>query len=214
MNLFICLSQSLQVDKHVLIVLPKLLYLLFFERTVVFESGNLLVLLLDYDRHLLCLSFKIYQCLLCLFKFLSNCILHRVVPFVDLSQLHLILYFLLLKLVLELLFALLRLVQRDLLLQRIILHLLNLEQQVLDLAIELLENALVLLDHASHLHVVLFVLMLLQVVDEGLGRCACLLEELIDATVIREQVIFAKARLEVRLERRSSHLRLQHLVLL
>ena len=91
---------------------------------------------------------------------------------------------------------------------------LNLEQQVLDLAIELLEDALVLLDHSGHLHVVLFVLLLLEVVDEGLGRGARLVEELIDATVIREQVIFAKARLEVRLERRSSHLRLQHLVLL
>ena len=91
---------------------------------------------------------------------------------------------------------------------------LNLEQQILDLAIELLEDALVLLDHAGHLHVVLFVLLLLEVVDEGLGRGARLVEELIDATVIREQVIFAKARLEVRLERWGSHLRLQHLVLL
>ena len=72
-----------------------------------FESGDLLILLLDYDRHLLCLSFKIYQCLLCLFKFLSDCILNRVITLVYLSYLDLILYFLLLKLVLELLLALL-----------------------------------------------------------------------------------------------------------
>ena len=179
-----------------------------------FESGDFLVLLLDDDRHLFCLSFKVYKCLLCLFKFLSDCILHRIVPFVDLSQLDLILYFLLLNLVLKLLFALLRLVQGDLLLQRIILHLLNLEQQVLDLAIELLEDALVLLDHAGHLHVVLFVLLLLEVVDEGLGRGARLVEELIDAAVIREQMILAETWLEVRLEGRGRHLRLQHLVLL
>ena len=87
--------------------MPQLLYLLLFERTVVFESGDLLVLLLDDDRHLFRLSFKVYQRLLCLFKFLSDRILHRIVPFVDLSQLDLILYFLLLNLVLELLFALL-----------------------------------------------------------------------------------------------------------
>ena len=87
---------------------------------------------------------------------------------------------------------------------------LNLEQQVLDLAIEILEDALVLLDHTGHLHVSLFVLLLLEVVDEGLGRSARLLEELIHATVIRErkQVILTEARLEVCLERRSSHLRL------
>ena len=98
--------------------------------------------------------------------------------------------------------------------QRIILHLLNLQQQVLDLAIELLEDALVLLDHAGHLHVVLFVLLLLEVVDEGLGRGARLVEELIDATVICEQVILAETRLKVWLEGRGRHLRLKHLVLL
>ena len=66
---------------------------------------------------------------------------------IDLSQFNLCIDFLLLHLSLKLLLALLGLVNRDLLLQSTVLHLLILKHNRLNLTIELLEYQFVLLDH-------------------------------------------------------------------
>ena len=82
-------------------------------------------------------------------------------PFVGLGELDLGIHLLLLELSLKLLLTLLALIESDLLLELVVLHLLVLKEKGLDLAIELLENHLVLLDH--HLHIVLLLLLAVRV---------------------------------------------------
>ena len=122
-----------------------------------FKCGNFFILLLNDNRHLLSLCFQINQRLLCLFKFLGDSILNRIISFIDLGKLDLSLDFLLLHLVLKLLLTLLGLIKSYLLLECIVLHLLNLQQKILDLAIQLLEYALVLLNHC-YLHIIVLLL--------------------------------------------------------
>ena len=122
-----------------------------------FKCGNFFILLLNDNRHLLSLCFQINQRLLCLFKFLGDSILNGIISFIDLGKLDLSLDFLLLHLILKLLLSLLGLIESYLLLQCIVLHLLNLQQKILDLAIQLLEYALVLLNHC-YLHIIVLLL--------------------------------------------------------
>ena len=69
----------------------------------------------------------------------------------SLGELHLCIDLLLLHLVLKLLLPLGRLVECDFLLQRAVLHLLILEQQVLDLSLQLLQHQLILLHNDLHI---------------------------------------------------------------
>lgn len=85
--------------------------------------------------------------MLSLIQFLGNDCLHIVIAFEDLSKLDLGIHLILLHFVLELLLALLSLIEGNLLLQCAIFHLLVLKHERLHLAIELLENHLIVLDH-------------------------------------------------------------------
>jgi len=85
--------------------------------------------------------------MLCLIQFLGNDCLHIVIALEDLGKLDLGVHLILLHLVLELLLALLCLIEGDLLLQSTIFHLLVLKHKRLYLAVKLLENHLIMLNH-------------------------------------------------------------------
>ena len=116
------------------------------------KRADLLILLLNDHGHLLGLRLKVDQSLLRLLQFKRNGTLHILIALADLSKLDLSIHFVLLHLILQLLLPLLRLVQGDLLLQCTVFHLLILEQQGLDLALQLLQHQFVVLHH--HLQVV------------------------------------------------------------
>ena len=111
------------------------------------QTCDFLVLLLDHNRHLLCLSLKVHKGLLGFLQFERDGRLHRALAFVHLLHFHLIRRLFLLKLILDLLLALLALVDGDFLLELVVLHLLVFEHKRLDLAVELLDDQLVLLLH-------------------------------------------------------------------
>lgn len=147
---FLGLCQCLQIDEHVLIVLAQLLDLLLFHGAILLERGYLFVLLLDDEGHLLGLGFEVHQGLLRLFKLHRDGRLDRVLPFKHLLDFRLILHLFLLQLVLHLLLALLHLVDGNLLLQLLVLHLLVLEHQCLNLLVQLADDHFVLLAHDLH----------------------------------------------------------------
>ena len=91
------------------------------------KRADLLILLLNDHGHLLGLRLEIDQCLLCLFELKSDGTLHVLIALADLSKLDLSIHLVLLHLILQLLFSLLRLVEGDFLLQCTVLHLLVLE---------------------------------------------------------------------------------------
>lgn len=81
LHALLTLGQGLQVHKHVLIIGTQLLDLLVFHAHRVLERNNFLALLLDNERHLLCLRLQVHQSLLGLTQFAVHHCLHCLVLF-------------------------------------------------------------------------------------------------------------------------------------
>ena len=125
------------------------------------QACNLFILLLNDNRHLFGLSLQVNQSLFGLIQFLLNGCLHIRVVFKGLSQLHFCIDLLLLDLVVQLLFSLLRLVQSDFLLEGVVFVLLVFQHQLLNLTVELLTYHFILLHNLLHLLLLLLLLLLL-----------------------------------------------------